>query len=362
MRIAIVTNIPTPYRNPVFQRLMSYDGIYIHVFFCSPSEPNRLWNESVLEFNHSFLSIEEDKRIHLNWNIYEKLSDYNPDVIITSGFNPTMILAWIWSRLKRRKHIVFSDANIHSEKDLSVLHKLTRKLIFRWSDAFIGASNKTLALFKQYNVPESKMFKSCLSVDNDKFVMKYFEEKEYDLMFCGQFIERKNPLFFVDLAVKINNEKTGIKLLLLGDGPLKNKCLELLDKNEVNYFDAGFVQPEYLPVFYAKSKLFIFPTKRDAWGLVANEALASGVPVLVTSFAGSANELVLDGYNGYVLNGYDLQDWVKYSVRLLNDKELYMNLSLNAVKSVKEYSFDRAAEEIISASISVEDVQYSNRQ
>ncbi|MCF8396440.1 MAG: glycosyltransferase family 4 protein [Melioribacteraceae bacterium] len=350
MKLIIVTNIPTPYRNPVFELLYKYKGIIdLKVLFCSNSEPNRSWSINKISFDHTILSDNNNKFIHFNLNVIKELRLYNPDVIITSGFTPTMLLAWIWSIITRKKHIPFSDANINSEKNFSFLHKIIRKIVYKTSSAYIGASNKTFELFKSYGVDSNKLFKSVLAIDNSMFYTNKAENKKYDLLYCGQFNDRKNPQFFIDLSIKLNKQNPKIKVLLIGNGPLKDNCIKILKLNNVDFHDAGFVQPSEISKFYHASKLFIFPTKRDPWGLVANEALASGLPVLVTSVAGVANELVINGYNGYVFESFDLDNWQTKIIRLIKNKKLYTELAINARKSVSSYTHESAAYGIIDA-------------
>ena len=350
MKITIVTNIPTPYRDPVYLELSKFNEIDLLVLYCSPSEPNREWKVNKLSFNHKFLSEKTKTYVHFNFNILKELNYFNPDVVITAGFNPTMLIAWLWTIHKKRKHIPFSDANIHSESKLSIFHKLIRKLVYKTSDAFLGASDKTLKLFKSYNIDDKKFFKSCLSVANEKFKPNKNIEKKYDLLFCGQFIDRKNPLFFVELVKYINNFKPEIRVLLIGNGPLKEKTIKKLDEYQITYDDAGFVQPSEIINYYHMSKLFIFPTKKDPWGLVANEALASGVPVLVSSVAGVANELVIDGFNGYVFDNFDLNSWGEITFQLLLNKNMYNTFSKNALLSVNKFTHKKAAIGILKAS------------
>ncbi|MDX9746417.1 MAG: glycosyltransferase family 4 protein [Syntrophales bacterium] len=349
MKIAIVTNIPAPYRNPVYSILDKFDDVDLLVLFCSHTEPNRNWKLPEIDYGHKFLSQKDDTYVHTNWNVLRELNRFNADVVITAGFNPTMLLAWTWAVLKRKKHIPFSDANLHAESKLSVFHRLIRKLVYKTSEAFIGASNKTLELFKAYKIDESRFFKSCLAIDNASFGSADSIEKKFDLLFCHQFNERKNPLFFVELAKIIDGLKPGIEVLLIGSGPLKEKTIDKLKEYRIKYHDAGFVQPADIIKLYQSSKIFVFPTRKDPWGLVANEALAAGLPVLVSSVAGVANELAIDGFNGFVFENFETQAWVEKIHQLLNDQALYDKISRNAIQSVERYTHSEAAKGIYDA-------------
>ena len=167
-------------------------------------------------------------------------------------------------------------------------------------------------------------------------------------MFSGQFIDGKMPLFFAEVVHKITKSIPHLSVLILGDGPLKTDFLNKLKEYHINYTYAGFISQEKLPQYYSSSKLFLFPTKTDAWGIVANEALASGTPVLVTPYAGIVDDLVYDGYNGFVMDpNVDL--WSKKSIELLNDTNLLRKLSRHAILSVENFTFENAAQGIIKA-------------
>ena len=228
------------------------------------------------------------------------------------------------------------------------MHKILRKIVFSSSSAFLGASEGTIGLYRSYRISSNKIFKSCLAIDNHKF--RYQDErKEYDLMFCGQFIERKQPMFFCEIAKLALESKPNLKILLLGSGPLKTGCLKYLNENNVDFTDAGFVQPTDLPSYYKKARLLLFPTLQDPWGLVVNEALAAGVPVLLSSVAGSANELVIHNYNGFVFSNFNKRIWAEKINTVFTDVYIEKMLSLNAVNSVVNYNFNLAANGIYKA-------------
>jgi glycosyltransferase involved in cell wall biosynthesis len=110
----------------------------------------------------------------------------------------------------------------------------------------------------------------------------------------------------------------------------------------------GFVAQTHLPSYYSKARILLFTTCNDPWGIVANEALASGTPVITTPYSGVAHDLVVDGYNGYVVDT-DAVAWARRAVDLLDDEHLMAEMRANAVNSVAEYSFDNAARGIIAA-------------
>lgn len=356
MKLVIVTNIPAPYRLQIYEKLNDLLGKNFLVIYFAESESNRKWNLMNFKFNHIFLKENvKAKRdgfnyVHNNPDIFRELGLFNPDVIVTSGFNPTHIYAWIYAKLFRKKHICMTDGWIESEKSLSIIHKLVRKVIFSTSSAFIGASKNSLDLYRSYGISDEKLFQSHLCIDNAKFQNdNKFEDREYDLMFSGQFTERKLPFFFAEIIEKVLKHIPNIKVLILGDGPLKEEFLLRLNNTNVNYYYAGFVKQGELQKYYSNSKLFLFTTRLDPWGVVVNEAMASGTPVLTTPYAGVINDLLIDSINGFILP-VDSDIWSKKALEILDNKELWNSLSKASTNLVQEFNFDVAAKGIIDAS------------
>jgi glycosyltransferase involved in cell wall biosynthesis len=110
----------------------------------------------------------------------------------------------------------------------------------------------------------------------------------------------------------------------------------------------GFASQNELPSLYQSARVFLFPTQADVWGIVANEACAAGLPVLVTPFAGVAGELVVDGRNGFVRE-LNIDEWSARAAQLLDDGGLWRSFSLDSLARVRRYHFDSAAQGIVDA-------------
>ena len=355
MRVALITNIPAPYRIPVFAKIAEVLGDDFLAIFAARTEPNRSWKILDLPFNHLFLKeniiakADGFNFIHNNTDVFKQLSSFNPDVIITTGFNPTHLYGWIYAKLHGIKHISMTDGTKLTEVNLTLLHKVIRKIVYFTSHAFIAPSESTKQLFKSYGISESKIFKSPLAINNILFQnKKTFDERPYDLIFSGRFAEEKLPFLFAEIAKNVAKDISNVKVLLLGDGPLKESFLKKLDQNKINYTYAGFVKQEDLPIYYSASKLLLFTTRLDSWGVVANEALASGTPVIVTPYAGVANDLVTEKYNGHIIDT-NIDLWAKKILGILQNHEEWARLSNNSVQSIQNYTFDNAAKGILDA-------------
>jgi glycosyltransferase involved in cell wall biosynthesis len=172
-------------------------------------------------------------------------------------------------------------------------------------------------------------------------------------MFSGQFIERKMPLFFAEVARNLYCKTGRCKALIIGSGPREKEFIGRLEEYGIDYTYAGFVDQRDLPKYYSAARVFLFPTLSDPWGVVANEACSVGVPVITCNNAGVANDLIVHNYNGYILP-LNTEMWSEYIISLINDNDLYQQLSFNAISKVQEYNYESASQGIIDAVLHAE--------
>jgi glycosyltransferase involved in cell wall biosynthesis len=348
-KVALVTNIPAPYRVAVFEQLARLPGLHFKVFFFAGSEPDRNWGEAQQTYDHAFLRERVFKLgarfVHVNPDVWSQLRAFRPDVVITTGFNPTHLLAFLYARLHGAKHVAMTDGTPESEAVLSAAHRWVRRWVYRRTDAFVGASQASLRLFQAYGAPGPALFQSHLCADNARFDAEPAHAPVHDFLFCGRFVSVKNPMFAMDVAQACAHRlRRRVSLAFLGAGELEPQMRARaaeLDGVDVRFL--SFAQPDALPGHYKRALVFLFPTSWDPWGVVANEACASGVPVLTTVHAGSAGEIVLDGVNGAILP-LEVEAWAHAACRLLQDADWYAAQSEAGRRLVRGYTFEAAAQ------------------
>jgi glycosyltransferase involved in cell wall biosynthesis len=169
--------------------------------------------------------------------------------------------------------------------------------------------------------------------------------RDIDLLFSARLVPIKNASFALQVAAGTADRLgRAVRLAILGSGPeearLREQAASLQGTVEVLF--AGHVSQAEVPLWFVRSRLFLFPTAWDPWGVVANEACLAGVPVLVSPHAGVAGELVRDGLNGRVLP-LKVDAWVDATAQLLTDPPLLQRMSRAAVDAVSAYTFENAA-------------------
>ena len=355
VRVAMVTNIPTPYRLPIYELLSAVPGFDLRVFFCSGREPDRHWDLEQLSVPHAFLRERcvawSGRFIHANPDVWPRLSEFAPDVVITTGFNPTHLIAFALAMARGARHVAMTDGTADSEASLSFVHRWLRRLVYSRSHAFIGASEGSFELYRRFGVAESALFKSHLCANNPAFEAAALPRRDIDLIYCGRWVASKSPLFAIEVAAAAGRRLgRRVVLLLLGAVELEGEMRRAAD-NAVLWVDArfgGFARQSELPGHYARSRVLLFPSAGEPWGVVANEACAAGVPVIVSPHAGAANDLVRDGDNGRVLP-LDAARWSDAVLALLVDDVEWRRMSRRCVELVRDYTYANAAAGIAAA-------------
>ncbi len=352
-RCVMVTNAPVPYRLPALDLIANSPDVALIVIYCAPAHIDTNLDGKSVPYEVHFLGGEykvyDTRFSHSDLSVMSLLSSIKPDVVITTGYIPTFLYAFLWSRLHRVKHIAMTDGTFDSERSLSRLHHIVRKVVFAQTAAFIAACDGGRKLFASYGVPLERIHLAPLCIDNQRFEIVSQQGKVRDLLFCGRFVSHKNPMFAMDVAkgvaIKLGRK---VSLRFVGRGPLQAEMAIQAERvaEHVDVSFAGYLTQDALPLEYAAARVFLFPTSLDPWGVVANEACASGLPCVSSPHTGAVGELIVDGVNAYVCR-LDRDLWVDRCVKLLSDEVLRASFSAASTRLVQSFTFERAAEGVL---------------
>lgn len=362
MRYLILNDIPTPWREPVYERVHRALGGDVRVAYFKGNEKRRLWTfrqgshpKTVLR--GLTITVGGTERF-FNPGIVPLLLRDRPRIALlaTCIKDPTFWLAAVVLRILGTKIALLEDTWSGRDRGIGLLQKLGRQVVYRvFGDAFIGTSRQALALYRHYNsrIKPEQEYLSHLVADNAYFLARLGDrtfERRYDVMFSGRIVPVKNPEFFARVCAGIRSRLGRCRVLIIGEGDeaLKAAMRAVFDAHGVDYDLAGFIPHDKLPEYYAQTKLLLLPTSGDCWGVVINEAMLAGGPVVTTDMTAAAGELVLDGQNGHVLP-LNVEAWVQAIVELLEDAEKWERFSAIARSKVREFDFDRAAAGILEA-------------
>ena len=267
--------------------------------------------------------------------IREKLEtvfkDFRPDAVAVPGWSSRGALAALqWCLKHRVPAVLMTESSQHDEQRMAWKEWTKRRLLRLFPAALAGGSLHA-AYLEQLGMSPERVFLGYDVIDNEFFHQRAAEirvsipptDRRPHFLASARFIEKKN-LFrllraYADYRIEIVN-RGGLAwpLVLLGDGELRPRLEALVD--ELGLRDAvtlpGFKQYEELPGYYARASAFIHASTTEQWGLVVNEAMASGLPVLVSDRCGCASDLVKDGANGFVFDPFDQTSMTRAMIRL----------------------------------------------
>lgn len=261
--------------------------------------------------------------------LFKALYNLNPEVVILSGWDAIPSLyALLWALKNNIPTVIISESQEFDFKR-SEIKELGKKLILKLIDsAFVGGINQSNYLIK-LGFEKERIFLGCDIVDNDYF----FQSKESDkketviqlpnffFMTSCRFIEKKNLFFLIKVFEKFQRKIENWSLVLVGDGPLKEDLIRL--SNQLNISEkvvfTGYQEYESISSIYNSASCFVLPSIIEQWGLVVNEALASGIPVLCSKRAGCAPNLIENNEVGYTFDPFTENDLETKMYQIVED-------------------------------------------
>lgn len=327
-RVVLVTEIISPYRIPLFNALARQPGVDLHVIFLSETDPSlREWQIYKNEIRFSYEVLPSWRRrigkynLLINRKITRTLKAAAPEVIVCGGYS--YLASWqslLWSRRHQVPFLLWSESNEQDLRRRTALVEFLKKKFLSRCTAFLVAGQSARAYLRAQGVNDENIFTAPNAVDNDLFALAAERarsraqelRKELNLpqryfLFVGRLVQEKGVFDLLAAYAKLESrlrDQTG--LVFAGDGPcrraLQQKAAEI-SPGVIRF--VGFVQRDDLARYYALSEALILPTHSDPWGLVVNEAMACGLPVIVSTVAGCAVDLVKPDWNGWCVPAND---------------------------------------------------------
>jgi 1,2-diacylglycerol 3-alpha-glucosyltransferase len=264
--------------------------------------------------------------LHLSGKLIETLDDLDPTIVVTSSYRPLVMLsAARWARSRNKVGVLLFESARSDRPRYRTIEALKRAVIRRYyAAAFVGGD-----LHRDYlvelGVPPSRIWRPYDVVDNDHFAARSALARvaaaqwrqalglpEHYFLYVGRYSPEKNLLSLIE-AYRLYRAKRAApwSLVLVGDGPQSIALQTLVSRSRLEgVIFKPFAQYDELPTYYALAECFVLASTSEPWGLVVNEAMACGLPVIVSKLCGCVPELVYEGKNGLCFDPYDLGSMV----------------------------------------------------
>jgi glycosyltransferase involved in cell wall biosynthesis len=376
-RLVILSEIIAPYRIPVFNALARHPQIDLHVIFLAESDPGlREWQvyKDEIQFSYQVLPSWRQRvagqKLLLNRGMKESLRGANPQAILCGGYN--YLAAWQalrWASKNQVPFMAWVESTAQDFRSHKPAVEFLKKKFMRQCCAFVVPGKSSLQYVMNYGTSEENIFVAPNAVDTELFAgkaaaaradaAKYRHALKLPsrfFLFVGRLVREKGVFDLVEAYGKLTPDvRAAVGLVLVGEGVARaelSRRSSRINPGEVQF--AGFVQREQLAVYYALAETFVFPSQSDPWGLVVNEAMACGLPVISSEAAGCTADLVQDGWNGRVVRRGDVAQLTAAMEELAQDSALRTQMGNHSRERILRYSPEDCAAGIAEAAMSLE--------
>ena len=263
------------------------------------------------------------------------LDDSDPQaVVITGYYYAAMRAAARWAKRHTRVSIFLGDSHSEDRPRTAIRESVKGWWVRRHYDAAFAAGEQTAAYLVRLGVPREWIWTGYDVVDNQVFadgaaaarsqgdsLRRRLNLPERYFLFVGRFAPEKNVLRLIE-AYATYRQTAGLRawgLVLVGGGP-QEPMLRARIQGLPDVVFAGFQQADAVSAYYGLASCLVLPSVSETWGLVVNEAMAAGLPVIVSHRCGCVPELVRAGVNGYVCNPFDIDGMARLLGMMSSDR------------------------------------------
>ncbi len=383
-RLAILSTHPIQYHAPWFRGMAAHPDLDTHVYFCHKATPQDQaragfgvefdWDVDILTgYPHSFLQNIAAPAGHGRFGgfdtpeIGEILRGREYDAVLVNGWNYKSAWQAIWAAWSAGiKVFVRGDSHLHFDRSHSIrLAKLLayRRFIPRF-DACLAPGVWSREYFQHYGAHRERVFFVPHVIDAEYMenTVGRLAAQRSDLrrgwnlrdecvvfLFVGKFTETKRPLDFVRAVHEAAKTERAVAGLMVGDGPMRPACQEFADSRHVPVTFAGFLNQSQIVRAYACGDVLVLPSVGETWGMVVNEAMACGLPALVSDRVGCGPDLIFSEQTGLVFPHGKVPALSASMVKLARNPRKIEEMGRSAQSRLGRYSVPAAVDGVIHA-------------
>jgi len=377
-KILIIHNILwSHYKGAVFSELYKlainegYDLKFIHIAI---NEKRRKTLGDVDKTLHKYpyevlfeTSFEETNLFSRSIKLLKSFFKEKPDIVAIPGWYDfsLYIIAFI-SKILGKKIILQNDST-YEDKPRKLYKELPKKLIVKLSDAYwcYGSASKKYLL--KLGANEEKIYTRFQATNNYEIEKIYNETlkeieqikqklklKSNNFIYVGRLSPEKNIKLLVEVFknIKLSEPQSNDwGLIIVGDGPQRKDIEDFIRENnlEKDFYLTGGMSWRDVPKYYALADVFVLPSLSEPWGLVVNEAMVCGLPVIVSKKAGAYWDLVKEGENGFGFDPTKSEELKTIMLKFINGEVDIKKMGEKSKEIIKDYTPKNTARQMLRA-------------
>lgn len=360
MKILILTTIMAPYRINLFNELGKYCDLTVcFEQQCDESRDEAWYSKEIMNFKSIQLKGWEKSINKIKFEILKIIDIERPDICVAYEYSTITSAIFITKcKIKRIPYFINCDGAFIKQKNLKDLIKY---FLIRNASGYLANGKSAKAYFEYYGAKErdiyehkfSTLYKSDiienrLTLSEKEKIKNELNIKEKKIIISvGQFIYRKGYDILIKACSNIRHDNVGIYII---GGEATDEYIELRELLGLeNVYFLDFKSKYELTKYYSISDIFVLPTREDIWGLVINEAMSHGLPVVTTDKCIAGLELIENGENGFIVpveNELLLSDKINY---ILENENLITSMGEKSLSIIKDYTIEEIAKSHMNA-------------
>lgn len=365
VRVLVLHNSLSPYRIPLFEEISKSSELHVDFLFSRVREVDRLWQfDTNLGFNYTVIKAPElriKNKVLCFWVGVKGFSKKYDLFVINDHINIPEFAVLCYAKIFRKpilRWIATTENSIQLESKLSQIIKawLNRNstiILVPGSEArdyALKTTDSKVPVMICNNVVDNKLFS----------VVRSYKEKDIHgrreqlnlcgtvISYFGQLVPRKGLDVLID-AIKKLPDDLEFSLLLVGEGELLSEAEKVFLNKKAKLVATGYVKPEILPEYYSLIDVFVLPSHVDTWGMVVNEAMAAGKPVICSTGAGAHRDLISHGKSGFIFDKNDSQMLSEQLLKVIKDEKLRTSMKAYGDAKLGDYTIETASHQFCKA-------------
>lgn len=384
LHIATLVSHPIHYQVPMYRKLTARENVDFKAYFCWDIGTYRYDREfkKMVNFQIDLLSGYPYKFLrnyrlarhdrffgHINpgivWELFKERKKL--DMLYVHGWNQCTLWLGFFSCFVFGIPVCLRGENpLNQElKKNGIFQEFKRfilRCLFRHISAFLYLGEENKKFYRFMGVPEEKLFFGPYTIDNEAFTKAFRERSAYReelrkklgikprdpvVLFVGKVISKKGPFDILRAYHRVSCPNK--RIIFVGDGDERAKLEKYVAENNVlGVVFAGFKGQQDLYDYYSMADLFVLASGiGETWGLVVNEAMCSGLPVIISDMIGCGADLVRTNENGFIFPLHDVDALANDMSILMNDPEKMKKFGVRSSEIIQGYSFDRLVDGIV---------------
>ncbi len=348
LRCVIVPPTPTPYREPLFQKLALTEGLELTVVYQSRREPG--WDAPIDWFPSEHLYTARHLR---SWQrsrpgrspvvwprgLGPALRQLDPDCVVAWEYGPASLHAFAWCRTHRRAYVIFTECTQRIDELLSSAQLRLHRWLASRADGLIATSSAARDRLLAFGVADRRITVSLQAADVARFRAAAAAQetapgdkgsqqpRPIRVLTVGRLVPDKNLGVLLEAFARAGLTEAEARLEIVGVGFLEDELKRQARELRVPAVFRGHLTPEQLPDLFAGADVYAQVSTYEPFGVVLREAAAAGLPLLCTVRAGAVGDVAVADHNALLVEPDRVDEVAGALRRLVGDGELRARLS-----------------------------------